>query len=143
MTTGTQPITEDLIKVEVQRFWKTFADKNAEQLMDFYSAESTVFSSVSARCEPGRLAAARRQREYFHKTADLRASTGSVEVMMLGDNAAVASYNFQFHAMRLEGADKHATQEDITQGRATQVFISDLDGKVRIVHEHLSAIDKH
>jgi len=136
-------ITEDHIKLEVARFWKAFTDKNAEELMDFYSAQSTVFSSVSARSEPGRLAAARRQREYFHKSSNLRASTGMVEVVVLGETAALASYTFQFHAIRIEGAENRSTEEDIAHGRATQVFIVDLDGKVRIVHEHLSAIEKH
>lgn len=135
--------TPEQIKVEVQRFWTVFTEKNAEALMEFYSAESTVFSSVSARPEPGRLAAARRHREYFHKNSNVRATPGMIDVVMLGDRAAVAGYTFQFHATRMEGADKHTTQEDITHGRATQVFILDHDEKIRIAHEHLSAIDKH
>src|SRR5919112_4270903 len=137
MMSATEKLTPEQVKLEVVRFWNVFMDKNAEALMDFYSAESTVFSSVSARPEPGRLAAARRHREYFHKNAAIRASVGMMDVVMLGDAAAVASYTFQFHATRMEGADKHTIQEDITAGRATQVFILDHDGKVRIVHEHL------
>jgi ketosteroid isomerase-like protein len=135
-------LSPEQIKVEVQRFWTVFMEKNAEALMEFYSAESTVFSSVSARPEPGRLAAARRQREYFHKAASIRATATMIDVVMLSERAAVAGYTFQFHATRMEGADKHTTQEDITHGRATQVFILDHDDKIRIVHEHLSAIDK-
>jgi ketosteroid isomerase-like protein len=110
--------------------------------MDFYSAESTVFSSLSARPEPGRLAAARRQREYFHKSANVRATPANIDVVMLGERAGVAGYTFRFHATRVEGADKHSAQEDITHGRATQVFILDHDGTIRIVHEHLSSIDR-
>jgi ketosteroid isomerase-like protein len=142
MNSGTEKLTPGQIQAEVQHFWNVFMDKDAEALMDFYSAESSVFSSVSARPEPGRLAAARRQREYFHKSANLRATAGNIDVVMLGDNAGVASYTFQFHAIRVLGADKHSTQEDISHGRATQVFIVDHDGKIRIVHEHLSAIEK-
>jgi ketosteroid isomerase-like protein len=130
------------VEVEVRRFWTVFMDRNAEALMDFYSAESSVFSSVNARSEPGRLAAARRQREYFHKNAAIRATTGAVEVVMLSDHSAIASYTFQFHAARIEGADKHTAEEDIKNGRATQIFILDHDGKIRIVHEHLSSLEK-
>jgi hypothetical protein len=101
-----------------------------------------VFSSVAPRSEPGRLAAARRQREYFHKNANILATTGPVEVILLGDRAAVATYTFTFHATRIGGATGNVSEEDIRHGRATQVFILDHDGKARIVHEHLSAIEK-
>jgi ketosteroid isomerase-like protein len=135
-------ISADQVKGEVQRFWNTFMDKNAESLMEFYSAESSVFSSVSPRAEPGRLAAARRQREYFQKTSVVRASTGPIEVVMIGDSGAVASYNFQFHANRVASFGGRSAEEDIKQGRATQVFKLDTDNKLRIVHEHLSSMDK-
>lgn len=135
-------ISVDQVKGEVQRFWNAFMDKNADALMEFYSAESSVFSSVSPRAEPGRLAAARRQREYFQKASIVRASTGPIEVVMLGDAGAVASYNFQFHATRVSSFGGQTQEEDIKQGRATQVFKMDPDNKLRIVHEHLSSMDK-
>jgi ketosteroid isomerase-like protein len=131
-------LTPEVVRGEVQRFWNVFVDKNAGQLMEFYGPESSVFSSVTSRQEPGRLAAARRQREYFQKTSVLRAMPGMIDVVMLGELAAVASYNFTFHAT-VSGA----TEEDIKNGRATQVFQYDSDGKLRIVHEHLSSVDKH
>ena len=136
-------LTAEQVKVEVQRFWNTFVEKNAEQLMEFYGPESSVFSSVTSRSEPGRLAAARRQREYFHKASVLRATPNLVDVVMIGDHAAIASYNFQFHATKVANSFSQSTEEDIKQGRATQVFQYDNEGKLRIVHEHLSAVDKH
>jgi ketosteroid isomerase-like protein len=142
MTSPPEKLTPEQVQVQVRRFWSVFMDKNADELMAFYSAESSVFSSVSARSEPGRLAAARRQREYFHKNANILATTGSVEVVMLGDRAALASYTFTFHATRLGGATGAVSEEDIRHGRATQVFILDHDGTPRILHEHLSAIEK-
>src|SRR3954462_95145 len=129
-------INADQVKAEVQRFWNVFVNKDADQLTDFYAAEATVFSSLSSRPEPGRLAAARRQREYFHARAALRASVAALDVVVLNDTAAVASYTFQFHAMRNAGTASQI-EENITNGRATQVFILDLDGKTLIVHEHL------
>ena len=137
-------LTPDVVKGEVQRFWNVFVDKNADQLMEFYGPESSVFSSVTSRQEPGRLAAARRQREYFQKHSVLRATPSMIDVIMLGDHAAVASYNFSFHASKLAGVvNTTAQEEDIKNGRATQVFQYDTDGKLRILHEHLSSVDKH
>jgi ketosteroid isomerase-like protein len=135
-------LSAEQVKGEVLRFWNAFSDKSAEQLMEFYAPESSVFSSVSNRSEPGRLAAARRQREYFHAKSTLRTSVGPIDVILLGDNAAVASYTFQFHASKVASTFGPPSEEDIRNGRASQVFALDPDGKVRIMHEHLSAIDK-
>lgn len=138
-----QKLTLDQIRGEVQRFWNVFTAKNGPALTEFYGPESSVFSSVSGRSEPGRLAAARRQREYFHTLSQLRATVGSIDVVLLGDNAAVASYTFQFHATKVASTMSQKTEENITNGRATQVFSYDADGKLRIVHEHLSSVDKN
>src|SRR3954462_2505904 len=99
----TNKLTAEQVRGEVLRFWNVFMEKNADALMNFYAPDSSVFSSVSARLEPGRLAAARREREYFHAKSALRSSTASIDVILLGDNAACASYLFQFHAMRVAG----------------------------------------
>lgn len=135
-------LNPEQVKLEVQRYWNAFMNKDAELLTAIFAPESSVFSSLSPRPEPGRLAAARRQREYFHKGANVRVTTGAVDVVMVGDTAAVASYTFQFHASRAGAAFGQTIEEHIRNGRATQVFIVDPDGNVRIVHEHLSAIEK-
>jgi ketosteroid isomerase-like protein len=136
-------LSVEQVKGEVLRFWNAFTDKSASQLMEFYAPESTVFSSVSNRSEPGRLAAARRQREYFHAKSSLRATVGNIDVILLGDGAAaIASYTFQFHASKVASTAGSASEEDIRNGRASHVFALDADGKVRIMHEHLSAIEK-
>ncbi|HUS18162.1 MAG TPA: DUF4440 domain-containing protein [Terriglobales bacterium] len=137
-----QKLTIDQIKAEVQRFWSAFSSKQSEQLMDFYAPEASVFGSSSTRPEPGRLAAARRQREYFHAKSTLRATPGMIDVILIGDHAAVASYTFTFHASKVATGINAAAEEDIRNGRATQVFAYDPDGKLRIVHEHLSHVDK-
>jgi ketosteroid isomerase-like protein len=136
-------LSVEQVKGEVLRFWNAFTDKSASQLMEFYAPESTVFSSVSNRSEPGRLAAARRQREYFHAKSSLRATVGNIDVILLGDGAAaIASYTFQFHASKVASTAGVPSEEDIRNGRASHVFALDADGKVRIMHEHLSAIEK-
>jgi ketosteroid isomerase-like protein len=131
-------LTVEQIKGEVQRFWNAFMNKDTSQLAEFYAHDSTVFSSLSSRPEPGRLAAARRQREYFNPKCTVRASVGIVDVVLL-DDAAVATYNFQFHATKIV-LGKPAEEENITNGRATHVFAFDPDHKLRIVHEHLSEV---
>ena len=71
----------------------------------------------------------------------MKVQLGAIEVVVLGESAAVASYTFQFHASKVANLLGKAAEEDIQQGRATQVFTRDVEGKLRIVHEHLSTVD--
>ena len=136
-------LTVDQVRAEVVRFWNVFANKDSEALAEFYAHESSVFGSSATRSEPGRLAATRRQREYFGAHSSVKATTGMIEVLILGDgSAAVADYTFQFHASKVMTALGTPTEENIKHGRATQVFAYDPDGKLRIMHEHLSTVDK-
>jgi hypothetical protein len=131
-------LTADSVRAEVIRFWNAFTTKSLEALEDFYAHESSVFGSVSNRPEPGRLAAKRRQREYFGPDAILRSQLGLVDVVMLSDSAAIACYTFQFHATKLNSTGPRV-EEHIGNGRATQIFAVDpADDKIRIYHEHLS-----
>lgn len=131
-------LTPEAVREEVNRFWTAFTTKSLEVLEDYYAHESSVFGSLGSRPEPGRLAAKRREREYFQKDSVLRSQIGIVDVVMLGDTAAVATYSFQFHATKLAGAVSR-TEEHISNGRATQVFAIDpQDKKIRIYNEHFS-----
>ncbi len=134
-------VTVDEVQAEVRRFWSAFSGKAAEGLKGFYAGESSVFGSSGTRSEPGSLAAARRQREYFTPQTNMKVQLGPIEVVVLGESSAVASYTFQFHATKVASLLGKAQEEDIRQGRATQVFVRDADGKLRIVHEHLSTVD--
>jgi len=134
-------ISADQVRGEVQRFWSAFASKSAETIEGFYLPESTVFSSVSSRAEPGRLAATRRKREYFHPQSRIRVQLGHIDVQTVGDAAAIANYTFEFHASQVMGALGKDVEEDIQNGRATQVFVEQ-DGRLCILHEHLSYIAK-
>ncbi len=134
---------KEQIRAEVARFWNAFTSKDADALQEFYAHDSVVFSSGSTRPEPGRLAATRRQREYFHPETNARVQTGYVDVALIGEVGAVASYTFSLKASHVMAAGgMHARDLDNPTGRATQVFIFDSDGKLRIVHEHLSAAAK-
>ena len=135
-------ISAEKVRNEVERFWSAFSSKAADVIEAFYLPESTVFSSVSSRAEPGRLAATRRKREYFHPQSRIRVQLGRIEVQLIGDLTAVASYTFEFHASRVMGALGKDVEEDIQNGRATQVFVEQSDGQVCILHEHLSYIPR-
>lgn len=83
------------------------------------------------------MAAIRRDREYFQTSGPIQASIGEIEIVLLGDSAAVAAYTFRFHANRSDTLGK-SSGENIEDGRATQVFAFDTDGRLRIFHEHFS-----
>lgn len=135
-------LTAEQIRAEVKRFWTVLSGKRADQLAEAYAHESTVFSSTGARPEPGRLAAARRQREYFQPLTTVNIDLGPIEVVLLGEQAAVASYTFKFHASKVASTKGGVVEEVIEHGRGTQVFVLEPEGSLRIVHEHLSSVDK-
>jgi hypothetical protein len=131
-------LSPDIVKAEVARFWNAFSTKSLAILEDCYAHESSVFGSTSNRPEPGRLAAKRREREYFGQDTSLHSHVGMIDVVMLSDDAAIACYTFQFHATKVAAAGARS-EEHIPLGRATQIFgIDPTDNKIRIFHEHLS-----
>jgi ketosteroid isomerase-like protein len=131
-------LTADDVRNEVSRYWNAFASKSRETMEDFYAHESSVFPTSSTRSEPGRLTAARRDREYFGPRTTMKINTGYVEVVLLGEHAAIATYTFELSASNVASAAVRGGIEEIKCGRATQVFATDTDGHLRILHEHLS-----
>jgi ketosteroid isomerase-like protein len=131
-------LTADEVRNEVSRYWNAFAAKSRETMEDFYAHESSVFPTTSTRSEPGRLTAARRDREYFGPRTTMKVNTGYVEVVMMGEQAAIATYTFELSATNVASAAVRGGTEEIKFGRATQVFAIDTDGQLRIIHEHLS-----
>jgi ketosteroid isomerase-like protein len=126
------------VMAEVQRFWNAMSHKSGEELASFYSPNATVFGSSALSAEPGRVAAIRRRREYLNPEARVAADLGRIEVHFLGDSGAVASYTFSFNAQNVSSDIGDPKSESIRHGRATQVFEIDPDGKMRILHEHIS-----
>lgn len=129
-------LSPEVVRSEVTRFWNAFSSKQVEVLEEFYASESVGFGSSSTRSEPGRLSATRRQREYFGSSTPIRTHVSFVDVVMIDELAAIASYTFEFHATRTTASGK--TEEHIRNGRATQVFAFATDGRLRIMHEHFS-----
>jgi len=133
----TQQLTPEKIRAEVERFWKAFTSKSTE-LQEFYSFDANVFGSMATRPELGRLAAVRREREYFHADTTVTASvTSPVDVMVFG-NVAVAIYTLECHVTNARVGIGRKADENIKVGRVTQVFAIEPDGELRIVHEHIS-----
>ena len=127
------------VRAQVSRFWNVFTSKAPELLEEFYAPEATVFGSSAVRAEPGRLAVARRRREYFQKQTSVRITLGSIDVQLLDDLGAVASYTFRFDATSVSAGMGRSSDEHLEHGRATQVFVRDVEGQLRILHEHLSS----
>jgi ketosteroid isomerase-like protein len=132
-------VTQDQVRAEVSRFWNLFVSKSPALLEDFYAADATVFATSSRRAEPGRLAVARRRREYFDRQTSVRVQVGDVEVQLIDEFGAIASYTFQFHASRVTKGLGNSIEERLSPGRATQVFVVDSENQLRILHEHFSA----
>lgn len=130
-------LSAEQVKSEITRYWGAFVAKDAATLSDFYAHESVGFSSRSRRSEPGRMAAIRRDREYFQHEGRIHSTIEGIEIVLLGDSVAVAAYTFSFNAIRVNALGKIVV-EDIQDGRATQVFAFDTDGRLRIFHEHFS-----
>ena len=133
-----EKVTNEEIRKAVELFWSTFLAKSENQLHSFYAAGSTVFQIAMGRSEPGRLGAMRRSREYFGPDTRMELKLGPMDVVLIGNDAGVASYTFSFQATGRDlGGGKHA-EERLDLIRATHVFQRDAQGKMHILHEHFS-----
>jgi len=117
-------------------------EKATGEMSNFYSYDSIVFNPFSSRLESGRVSAARKEREYYTRETTFRAEvTGHIEVQLLADNIAVASYNFHWNASNMkQEVLGRSFDKAVRDGRATQVFVLSPEGELRIVSEHLSDI---
>jgi len=131
-----------VVKAQVQRYWAAFITKARHELEEFYAPGAIVFGSAATRQESARLAIVRRTREYLNAEATVRCTLGTIEVCQISDKAAIASYTFEFQASNVAGPSATVRQENISKGRATQVFVLNHDGGVHIIHEHLSVAER-
>lgn len=138
MPGSSEKLTAEDIRKAVQLFWSTFLAKSEEELNNFYASGSTAFQIAMARSEPGRLAAMRRSREYFHPDTRMELKLSPVDVVMCGDDAGVASYTFQFQATGREVGGGKRAEEKLETVRATHVLHREASGRLKIAHEHFS-----
>ena len=57
----------------MRRYWRVLMEKSVGEMEKFYSYDSVVFNPFSARTEPGRISAVRKEREYFTPKTTFRA----------------------------------------------------------------------
>ena len=65
---------------------------------------------------------------------------GFIDVQLLGPDVAVTSYPLSFSTTR-NMPNGRRYRAEIPYLRATHVFVSDADGQLRIIHEHLSSAE--
>jgi ketosteroid isomerase-like protein len=125
-----------------RRYWRILMEKMTTEMTSFYSYDAVVFNPFSPRMEPGRVSAARKEREYFGPQTKFRAEiTGLINVQLLSETIAVASYQFHWEASNMEQKILGKKfDKAVRDGRATQVFMLNPEGKLLIVSEHLSDI---
>lgn len=134
-------LTIDLVRTEVRRLWQAFAQYDVKTIRLMYGAEATVFHPSSKRFELGPLTVARYEREYAHPACKIIFQLGEIQVTLLGETTAVATYTFELHINNVITPagliDRH-----VSPGRASQVFALNSEGKLEIVHEHRSTAAK-
>jgi ketosteroid isomerase-like protein len=128
----------DEVRALVQKFWGFFIRKSKSQFDEMYSPSATVFAADARRGEPARLMLVRRARELFGPGSAVGAKLDAIDVQILRDDLAVASYAFHFNVTRSLPNGKRVSV-DVPFGRATQVFQRDANGNLRIIHEHMSS----
>jgi ketosteroid isomerase-like protein len=104
-----------------------------------YYPSATLFSSSSTHIETARLALARRIRQFAEEKSSRSAAIGTIDVHIM-DDAAIASYPYEFRLTSL-AKDGSLVDVNVPFAGATQVFLRDKSGVLRIVHEHLSAAE--
>lgn len=135
-----EAISAQEIRDEVRSFWDAFTHRSKNAFQELYSPTASCFAADGRRSEPARLMWVRREREFFGPKSSVAAKVGAVSVQILGPDLAVACYGFHFSIIRVL-ANGSRVQVEVPFGRATQVFQRGADGKVLIIHEHLSSAE--
>jgi len=139
---STTLLSESEVEAAVRRFWEMFAAKKVDQWQTFYSDVATIFGTGSTRPEPARLVVLRRQREYLSAATRMRINVGRVDVEVLGPDCAVAAYLLHLDAeqiAKVSAAGQKEHEEHLENARVTHVFQRHSDGRLVIMHEHISA----
>jgi ketosteroid isomerase-like protein len=130
------------IESAVRTYWDSFAAKKTEVWQNFYADAALVFATGSKRPEPARLVVLRRNREYMAGAAKMRIEVRNIDVELLGPESAVAIYMLRLDAEQIAKASASGTrdhEEHLENARVTHVFSRDENGKLKIIHEHISA----
>lgn len=134
------PITSERVRRSVQEFWDAFTRQEKDKFQELYSPTAVCYAADGRRAEPARLMWVRREREFFGPKSSVGAKLGTVSVQILGPTLASASYGFHFSMIRVL-PNKSRVEIDVPYGRATHVFERQPDGRLLIIHEHLSSAE--
>lgn len=140
---GATKITAERVQAFVHEYWRVLMDKTPGALEKLYRYDSTVFNPFEHRTESGRVSATRKEREYFEHKITFRAEvTSPVDVFLLSDDVAVATYTFRWEASGMVDTSSAGKQfkKSLRNGRATEVITLDFEGRMCIVHQHHSDI---
>jgi ketosteroid isomerase-like protein len=135
-----EAVTQEQIPRKVQEFWDAFTGQAKDTFQKLYSPTASCFAADGRRSEPARLMWVRREREFFGPKSSVGAKLGVVTVQILAPALAVASYPFHFSIVRIL-PNGSRVEVEVPFGRATQVFSRDENGKLLIIHEHLSSAE--
>src|SRR6516164_5549864 len=135
-----EAVTPQQIRDCIREFWEAFTKQSQNKFQELYSPTATCFAIDGRRGEPARLMWVRREREFFGPQSSVGAKVGVVSVQVLTPALAVASYPFHFSIIRVL-PNGSRVEVDVPYGRATQVFLRDQNGKLLIIHEHLSSAE--
>lgn len=135
-----EAISHERVHREVLEFWDAFSHQSKNRFQELYSPTASCFAADGRRSEPARLMWVRREREFFGPKSSVGAKLGVVNVQVLGPSLAVASYAFHFSIVRIL-ANGSRVEVEVPFGRATQVFQRGENGKLLIIHEHLSSAE--
>jgi len=133
-------VTPQQIRDCVREFWEAFTKRSQSKFEEHYSPTASCFAIDGRRGEPARLMWVRREREFFGPRSSVGAKVGVVNVQVLAPALAVASYPFHFSIIRVL-PNGSRVEVDVPYGRATQVFLRNEEGKLLIIHEHLSSAE--
>jgi ketosteroid isomerase-like protein len=131
-------ISPEQVRAEVEKFWRIMCGKSRERLEDLYASSAMVLTGKARKPEPAQAALDRRARQISSPSAEAVAELGAIDVQVAEAGVAIASYTYKFHQKRPDQAGGVMKRHTMF-GRATQIFQVDAGGKLRIVHEHLSA----
>lgn len=135
-----EAITPDQIRRATQEFWDAFTQQSKDRFQELYSPTATCFAADGRRSEPARLMWVRREREFFGPKSSVGVKLGTISVQILGPRLGVASYPFHFSIVRVL-ANGNRVEVEVPFGRATQVFERGDNGRLAIIHEHLSSAE--
>ena len=134
-----KPITADEVTAEVRRFWDVFCAKSKIEFERFYLADATVFApDTLGAADSARLMLPLKVRELFAPTSSASAKLGPIEVQIVEPELAIACYGLHHELVRTRLTGKRIRIE-MPWALMSQVFQRDEEGRLRIVHEHLSA----